>query len=114
MAGFPIKSDCSPGEPSGLLLDALTTDTGAWVRCAAGQKAFQATVTGSGSVTATVVIEVSNDGVGALTLGTIVLSDTALATDGFLSSEPWTYARARVSAITGTSAAVDAVVSMGG
>jgi len=72
---------------------------------------YQATVTGTGAVTATVIIEFSNDGTNWLTGATISLSGTTSASDGFVSSASWVYRRARVTAISGTSAAV--VVTMG-
>jgi hypothetical protein len=70
---------------------------------------FQAVVTGTGTVTATVTIEYSNDGVNVLTTvgGTITLTGTTTASDGFTSSNaPWKYVRANVTAISGTGATV--------
>lgn len=75
-------------------------------------RTFQATVSGTGAVSATVLIEVSNDGVGFMLMATITLSGTTSATDGFVSSAPWSYVRARTTAISGTGATV--VVLMGG
>lgn len=91
---------------------ATTTATGSPVSAVdqsfdTDNRAYQATVSGTGAVTATVVIEVSLDGSNWLTLGTITLSGTTSATDGFASSAPWAYVRSRVSAITGTSATVN-------
>lgn len=76
-----------------------------------GRKTFQATVSGSGAVTATVKIQVSNDpdNLGWLDLGTITLSGTTTATDGFASEGSWLYMRCNVTAITGTSASVRCV-----
>jgi len=69
---------------------------------------FQATVLGTGTVTATIVIDVSNDGVYWVStpMGTITLSSTDSASDGFTSSAPWKYVRARITAISGTGATV--------
>jgi hypothetical protein len=69
---------------------------------------FQATVTGTGAVTATVVIDCSNDGSNwcATALGTISLSGTTSSSDGFTTTAPWKYIRARVTAISGTGATV--------
>lgn len=69
---------------------------------------FQAVVTGTGAVTATIAIEYSNDGVNVLSTvgGTITLSGTTTASDGFTSSAPWKYARANVTSVTGTGATV--------
>lgn len=74
---------------------------------------FQATVVGTGAVTATVVIDCSNDGVYWCTtpLGTISLSGTTSNADGFTTQAPWKYVRARVTAISGTGATV--YVTMG-
>lgn len=70
-------------------------------------RTFQSTVSGTGAVTATVVIQVSNDGTNYLTLGTITLSGTTSASDGFASDASWGYVRANVTAISGTSAIVN-------
>jgi hypothetical protein len=74
-------------------------------------RTFQAVVDGTGAVTATVVIQVSNDGTNYLTLGTITLSGITTSTDGFASSAAWEHVRASLSAISGTSATVN--VTMG-
>jgi len=106
------------GPPSGyaasiVLLDAVTA-TGA-----GSAKAFshsipyrtcQATVSGTGAVTASVNIEVSNDNVGWILAGTIALSGTTTATDGFTIQATWLNIRANVTALTGTGAAVTVVV----
>lgn len=70
---------------------------------------FQGIVTGVGSVSATVNIQVSNEnatGSGTnsnwITIGTITLSGTTSATDGFTTLAPWRFVRANVTAVTGT------------
>lgn len=75
---------------------------------------FQATVTGTGAVTATVVIEASNDNVNwcATALGTISLSGTTSSSDGFTYVGPAKFIRARVSAISGTGATVVALMGV--
>ena len=82
---------------------------------AAKGSTFQAAVAGTGAVTATVAIEVSNDPVnlGWITLGTINLSGTNTATDGFAVLAPWAYARANVTERSGTNAAVSVGVNGG-
>lgn len=100
-----------PTEPAALIAAATTTKTGDATGWPGDAASFQATVAGTGAVTATVAIDVSNDGKGWLTLGTITLSGTTLATDGFVANARWRLARARVTAISGTDAAVD--VTMG-
>lgn len=71
---------------------------------------IQAVCTGSGSIAATVAIEVSNSTTAGtqhwITLGTITLSGTAPQTDGFAFATRWDVIRSRVVSITGTSAAV--------
>ena len=97
-----------------LLSNATATGAGASAGPAgAGRKTFQATVAGTGSVYATIDIEVSNDNSNWMTMGTITLSGTTSATDGFVSDEPWAYHRANVTAISGTSATVN-VIATGG
>jgi hypothetical protein len=46
-----------------------------------------------------------------MTMGTITLSGTTSATDGFVSDEPWAYHRANVTAISGTSATVNVIAT---
>lgn len=69
-------------------------------------KSFTATVTGTGAVSATVNIEVSLNGTSWLTVGTITLSGTTSATDGFAHDAPWAYYRANCTALSGTSASL--------
>src|ERR1700756_921962 len=73
---------------------------------------FQAILTGTGAVTATIVIQVSNDDTFNTSpstmswcqtpLGTITLSGTNSVSDGFTSNATWKYVRAQVTAISGT------------
>ena len=87
--------------------------TGAWVKCYGPNQTFQATEVGSaGAYTGTVVIEASNDGVNAVAtpVGTITLAGTGttLYSDGFVSfNTPWAWMRAKLTAITGTTAVVN-------
>ena len=97
-----------------ILTGATTVAPGGWHYKDAPQAAFQATVTGTGAVTATVTIEYSNDGVNALSTvgGTITLSGTNTNSDGFTSDTPWKFVRANVTAISGTGATVNVSVSV--
>ena len=70
------------------------------------QTTVSATVAGTGAVSATVQVEVSNTGAKWVVLGTITLSGTTEATDGFGVDVRWPYTRAKVTAISGTGAAV--------
>lgn len=69
---------------------------------------FQATVAGTGAVTATVAIYGSNsiDGTPycSTALGTITLNGTTTATDGFTTTAPWKYIVAVLTNLTGTGA----------
>ena len=111
MADFPITISSV-----NILPDAITgSTTGA--RFSAGfseKRTFQGTgVTSAGAGSATVIVEVSNDGTNWITMGTITLAfTTTLGTDGFTSDAPWRYLRARTTAIAGTDATVN--VWMGG
>lgn len=89
-------------------LGTLATATGPWIATNSIYKSIQAVVSGTGTVTATVLIDVSNDGVNPLTTvaGTITLSGTTNNSDGFQMVNSWRYIRARVTAISGTSATV--------
>ena len=102
------------GRVTDLLSNKTTTVTGDWKFKDAPKAAIQATVTGTGSVSATIVLEVSNDGVNALatTLGTITLSGTTSNSDGFTTDAPWKYIRAKVTAISGTNATVNVMQSV--
>ena len=74
--------------------------------------AVQGSVAGTGTVTATITIYVSNSGnTGEWILaGTITLSGTTTATDGFAISAPWQYFQANVTAISGTNATVNVIL----
>lgn len=89
-------------------LNSGRTSTGAdsSTRGPQGPSSFTSVVSGTGAVTATVVIQVSGDDTNWLTLGTITLSGTTSASDGFGSLTAWAYVRANVTAISGTSATV--------
>lgn len=91
-----------------LLQNATTTVTGDWKFKDAPKVAIQGTVVGTGAVSATIVVEVSNDATYAVTtpLGTITLSGTTSNSDGFTTDAPWKYLRGRITAISGTNATV--------
>lgn len=91
-----------------LISGATTTLTGDWKYKDAPNAGIQATVVGTGTVSATIVVEVSNDGTHALdtALGTITLSGSSSDSDGFITNASWKYIRARITAIAGTGATV--------
>ena len=78
-----------------------------------GEKTFQATVTGTGAVSATVLIQVSNNPttLGWIDMCTITLSGTTTDTDGCSTDSAWGYYRANVTAISGTGAAAYVTVT---
>lgn len=96
------------------LLSAATAQVdGAWQHVAnklivatPPEATYQAVVAGDGAVSATVVIEGSNDGENGVPIATITLSGTDLDSDGFAAVAAWPFVRARVTAISGTEAAV--------
>ena len=81
-----------------LAATAAATETGAWRYKDAPKTAIQVVATAA----ATVVFDVSNDGVNAVgtTLGTVTLAGAG--SDGFTTDAPWKYIRARVTANSGT------------
>jgi hypothetical protein len=88
----------------GPILDTLVTATSTVVNPWASEWSVQATVTGTGAVTATVSVQVSNDASGWIEIEEIALSDTTLATDAITVTAAWKYVRCVCSAITGTGA----------
>ncbi|MCK5610042.1 hypothetical protein KAR91_49670 [Candidatus Pacearchaeota archaeon] len=73
-----------------------------------GQRTFSAKVVGTGAVTATIILMVSNTGDADdwATAATITLSGTTSDSDGFAMNAKWAYTKANISAISGTDAAV--------
>lgn len=69
-------------------------------------RTFVANVSGTGAVSATVIVQVSNNGLHFITLATITLSGTSSDADGFVADEAWQYVRGKVTAISGTGATV--------
>jgi hypothetical protein len=101
-------SVCDLVPSSGVTTTTSITNTG-WKFKDAPLSAIQATVTGTGAVSATIVIYGSNDGVNAVStsLGSITLSGTTSSSDGFITNAPWKYIQAIVTAISGTGASVN-------
>lgn len=95
------------------LLSAVTaTGAGSAVADSGRAPSFTATVSGTGAVAATVLIQARNTASGQwITLGTITLSGTTTAVDGFASLVRYLEYRANLTAISGTSASV--TVDMG-
>src|SRR3990167_3065140 len=98
----------------GKLLDAATaTGPGGYAGPAqAGAKTFHAHVQGTGAVTATVELQVSNMPLVAsswITAATFTLSVTTIATDAAVIEGQYGYFRGEVTAISGTGATVNLV-----
>lgn len=94
----------------------LTNATSIQVGASAGistntRKSFHAVVTGTGAVTASVNIEVSNDNTNWMVMGTIILSGTTVDSDGFGAEAPWGYYRGNITAISGTNATLNLTCS---
>ena len=95
-----------------LLTAATATGAGSAVADAGGAPSFAAAMTGTGAVSATVLIQARNtESGGWITLGTITLSGTTSASDGFASLARYMEYRANVTAMSGTGVAV--TVTMG-
>ena len=80
---------------------------------------FQAIVTGSGTVGATVVMQGSNETAtfngtksNWVTINTFTLTGTTTATDGYTSVSTWRYVRANITAVSGTSATVEIIMGV--
>ena len=89
-----------------ILKDAVAPITGDAFNSETINWSVQASVVGTGAVAASVEIQVSNDGVGWLGIGTITLSGTDNASDGFAVAAPWQQVRAKLDSISGTNAKV--------
>ena len=90
-----------------LMTGRTSTATGTTIEAPGPGATVQARVTGTGAVTATVVVQVSNFDNVWLTLGTLSLSGTTTATAGLALDAHWAYIRADLTALTGTGATVD-------
>jgi|SanBayMetagenome_1026888.scaffolds.fasta_scaffold129697_2 hypothetical protein len=93
-----------------LLAAATTTGASASQPPGTTTQTFQATVVGTGSVSATVLIEATLNGSDWLSIGTITLSGTTRASDGLAVAAPWLLFRANVTAVSGTGAAVTVIM----
>jgi hypothetical protein len=77
------------------------------------ERVYQATIAGTGAVSATVTIQGSCDGVSWVTIGSALsLSGTGSDTKAIESLYPWPQVRAVVASITGTGATVVAYVGI--
>lgn len=95
-----------------IMKDVTTTGPSLSVFVNLPERTFQAVVSGTGAVSATVDIEVSNDNINFMVMGTISLSGTDTNTDGFAANAKWNYVRANLTAISGTGASVTVVLGV--
>ena len=79
-----------------------------------GKNSFQVNLTGSGTVSVTATLEVSNDGATWIAATALSLSGTNADSDGVTLDAAWVYARITLASITGTSATVTAFMGGGG
>jgi len=93
-----------------LLLTRSTTATGLTFEAPGPGATVHARVSGTGAVSATVVVQVSNFDNVWLTLGTLTLSGTTTASAGLALDAHWAYIRADLTAISGTGASVDVIM----
>ena len=91
------------------------TGAGSAAEMGGGYKTFQATANDAGGdITVGVVdIEVSNDKVAWIVMGTISVTTNG-TTDGFASDAPWRYVRSNCTTITETGSTPNVTVTMGG
>ena len=77
-------------------------------------RTYDARVTGTGAITATVTLFGSNDGVGYSTTPflTFTLSGTTSVTDSYVSQANWGFIRCTTANVTGTGATVSATVAL--
>ena len=97
-----------PTNRAHLIKNATATATGTAFAIPCAGITVQASVAGTGAVSATVLVEVSNDNVYFMPLGTITLTGASPQTDGFAASAAWCFIRANVTALSGTGATVNA------
>lgn len=98
---------------SALLLNAATTTgAGSAAQLKMGKRTYSLVLTGtSGTYSATVNVEVANDGSNWLPIYQFVLSGTSTKADGVTLDERWLSVRGNVVAISGTGAAVSLIAS---
>lgn len=92
-----------------LLRAAATTVDGSAFAMPPAPGTIQASISGTGAVSATVAVDVRNDGAQWITIETLALSGTTSASSGFAYGARWAECRARVTAISGAGAIVNCV-----
>lgn len=105
MANSLIAVSALTAPTSDVMLQTGAVATGDRISDKPLNRTYQATVTAAAgvAVSATAIIEASNDLIGWVPLGTITLTGTALASDGLVSQTMWRHVRARCTAISANS-----------
>jgi hypothetical protein len=83
------------------------------VRQWGGRNSVQVVLTGTGTVSVTATVQVSNDGINWIPATSKNLSGTTTATDGATIDSGWAYFRVTLSSITGTGATATAFAAGG-
>lgn len=117
LSGRIFRPVGTPGGKSSVvtLLDSADgTGAGSTFPLPSGRVTLQANGSVSASTgSASIAVQVSNDGANWLTLGTITLSlTTSESSDGFASDAPWAFVRGNVTSISGTGAAVSLLMGV--
>jgi hypothetical protein len=79
-----------------------------------GKNSFQVNLTGTGTVSVTATLQISNDGATWISTPSVSLSGTNAATNGVTLDAAWVYARITLTSITGTNATATAFHGGGG
>jgi hypothetical protein len=95
-----------------LLDPVISTGIGRTLQLQGHSFTFQAKVSGTGSVTATILVQVSNDQIDWFDLVTFTLSGTTSDADAEAVEAPWAFARGKVTAITGTGATAQIIMGI--
>jgi hypothetical protein len=98
-----------PDSPISVLSGATTTGAGSTMTCGVNGRhgTFAAKLTGTGSISATVILQGSHDGTAWFNVDTFTLSGTTSVVEGCYERLSCPYFRGNVTAISGTDASVD-------
>ena len=93
--------------------DATTNVSSESVRPWGGRISVQVNLAGTGSISVTATIQVSNDNTNWIDADALSLTGTTSTTDGATIDAAWAYLRVTLSSITGTSATATAFIAGG-
>jgi len=94
-------------------LDATTNVSSEALRQWGGRNSVQIVLAGTGTVSVTATIQVSNDGTNWINADALIVTGTTTATDGATIDSAWLYFRVTLSGITGTDATATAFAAGG-